>query len=264
MATTIESGLASSTSGADSFIQNDLITTGAVIWVDSVNGSDSNSGLEQKPLATLGQAITNATANNGDIIVIKSGHTQTLTSSITVNKAGLKIFGIGSGSSAPQFTVNAAIDGINITANNVEINNLYFPAGTTATNTARINIDAASVLIKACTFLCGAYDSDTITITSNGLYAKVESCSFTVTALGPVRGISIESASAAGIWMKSLSFNGGTNLNWSTAAISSTVAHLNYKYDTITLTNYAGISHSGNAKGLMSNIIAGTGSPVSA
>lgn len=263
MAIFVENGLASSTSGADSFLTNDIISTGTVIWVDSVNGSDAYAGTEAKPLATLGQAITNATASNGDIIVLKSGHTQTLSSSITISKAGLRIFGIGTGSAAPSFTVAANIDGINVTANDVVINNLYFPVGTTANNTSRINIDARNVRVKGCTFYCSTYDIDTITLTANAIDAKLESLAMTISGSLPQRGVSVESASAAGLYMYSCSFNGGT-YNWTLGAVYSTVAHLNYFYDTITLTNDAQIVHtSTSSKGVMSNIIAGTGSAVS-
>lgn len=264
MAVIIENGLAATSEGADVFITTDIIATGAVIWVDSVNGSDANSGLEGSPLATLAAAITAATANNGDIIVIKSGHTETLTSAITVNKAGVKIYGIGNGSSAPKFTVNASsIDGISITANNVEINNLYFPVGTTASNSSRVNVDAANVRIKGCTFLCGQYDLSSITLTANALYASIESCTFTVSADGPDHGIIVESASAVGLYVYNCTFNGGT-YNWDIAAIYSASAHLNFVYDTVTLTGDAAITHTAAAKGWLSNIIAGDGSQVSA
>lgn len=263
MAIILEEGLATSSEGAADFITNDLFTTGAIHWVDSVTGSDSNAGTEHAPLATLAQAVSNATASNGDIIVIKSGHTQTLTSATTINKAGLKIFGIGDGSDAPHFVGNAAIDVLNVTANDVEINNLYFPVGTTAINTARINVDARNVHIENCTFLCGVYDSDSVTITANGIDCEVVSCSFTVSSDGPDSGVKVESASATGLYIKDCAFNGGT-YNWDDAAVYSASAHLNYKYQTITLTNDAGIKHTAAAKGVISELISGSGSQVQA
>lgn len=264
MAVIIENGLAATSEGADSFITKDIIATGAVIWVDSVNGSDSNNGLEGSPLATLAAAITAATANNGDIIVLKSGHTETLTSAITVNKAGVKIYGIGNGSSAPKFTVNASsIDGLNITANNVEINNLYFPVGTTASNSSRVNVDAANVRIKGCTFMCGQYDLSSVTLTANALYPSIESCTFTVSADGPDHGIIVENSAVVGMYVYNTTFNGGT-YNWDLAGIYSAFAHLNFIYDTITLTGEAAIVHTSTAKGILSNVIAGDGSQVQA
>lgn len=263
MAILAENGFVASTSGADSFIYNDMIITGGVIWVDSVNGSDSNSGSEVAPLATIAQAVTNATANTGDIIIVKSGHTETLTTAITMSKAGLKIFGVGSGSSAPNITVGAAIDGFDITADDCEINNIYFPIGTTATNTSRINIGADRARIKGCTFLCGQYDLESITITSAGTNATIDSCTFTVSADGPDAAIEIESASATGLRIYSCSFDGGSGTNnFDNSAINSAVAHLNFVYDTVTLTNGAKIVHSAGAKGWISNPIAGDGSTV--
>ncbi len=256
-------GFASSTSGADDFIQDHVVSTGAVHWVDSVTGNDSNSGSEGQPLATIAQAITNATANNGDIILVKSGHVQSLSSAITVNKAGIRIFGIGNGTSAPAITVVAAIDGINITADDVEINNIYFPAGTTATNTARINVDADRVRIKNCRFNCGAFDSNTITLTSNASNCEIDSVSMSITADGPDGGIVIEGA-VTGLHVFNSSFDGG-DFNWDNAAIYSAAAHLNYRYETITLTNEAGISHTNSSsKGVIGDLIEGDGSQVQA
>jgi hypothetical protein len=263
MALIIENGLADAAEGADNFICEDMITTGVVIWVDSVNGNNSNSGTENSPLATLAQAITNSTANNGDIIVVKSGHAETLTSAITINKAGVKIFGIGDGSDAPKFTCNAAIDCITVSAPNVEINNFYFPAGTTATNTARIDINAAHVRVKGCTFLCGLYDQHTITLTSSALYAEIDSCTFTVSADGPDDAIIVESASASALEISNCAFNGAT-YNWDDAALYSTVAHTNFIYDSNTLTGDAVIKHTAAAKGILSNTIAAEGSTVQA
>ena len=256
MSLLFDSGLVASTTGADRFIYSNLNITGAVHWVDSVNGNDSNPGTEEFPLATLSQAHTNATANNGDLILLKSGHVGALSSSVTLSKAGLRIYGVGSGSLAPNFYPTAAIDLLNITGANIEICNLYFPIGTTATNTARINVDAAGARIRSCTFLCGLRDSNTITVTANGLYALIESCGFTVSADGPDAGIVVESASAVGLRVSNCTFNGGT-YGWDDAAIYSAAAHTAYAYDRITLTSKAHIIHTAAAKGWVSEFSVG-------
>lgn len=256
----IEAGL--DTTG-DDLIGTDLITSGAVLWVDSENGNDSNSGSRELPLATLAAAITEATASNGDIIVIESGHSETLTSAITVSKAGLKIFGLGSGSEAPNFLSNAAIDLFDITAANVELNNLYFLAATTATATAQVNVAADSVRIKGCTFLCGAYTQNVVTVTASGTNCRIESCAFTVTADGPDGGVLVESASAVGLYLYDCTFDGGT-YNWDNAAVYSTVAHTNFIYDTVTFSNNAKLIHtSSSAKGICSGLVVAAGGEVS-
>lgn len=244
----LENGLAST---GDTVLDGEIITTGATLWVDSVNGNDSNAGTKESPLATLAAAITAATASNGDIIVIKSGHTETLTSAITVSKAGLKIYGLGSGSSAPNFVCNAAIDCFDVTGAAVELNNLYFPVGTTAGNNSRINIGATGVRIKGCTFACGQYDQNTITIPAAGTYARIESCAFSVSADGPDAAILVESASAVGLYVASCTFDGST-YNWDNGAIYSAAAHLNFYYLNNTLSNNALIVHtSSTAKGIL-------------
>lgn len=256
-----ENGLVSTTSGGDSFISSDITITGTAIWVDSVNGNNSYAGTEEFPLATLAQAITNATASNGDLIILKSGHTETLTANLALSKAGLKILGLGSGSSAPNFKSNANIDLFTVSAAGVELNNLYFLASTTATCTARIDINAANCRIKGCTFLCGAFDQNSITITASGLYASIISCSMSVTADGPDAGVIVESASAVGLRIESCSFSGGT-YNWDDAAIYSASAHTNFVYDTVTLTNKAHIIHTAAAKGYVTGVVAGDNSQV--
>lgn len=257
-----EGGIVATDSGGDEFIYNDLIITGAVYWVDSVNGSDSNAGTEEFPFQTLSAAVTAATASSGDIIILKSGHSQTLSSSQSIAKAGLKIYGLGTGSSKATINTSANIDILNITANDVEINGVRFTAGTTTANTARINIDAARVKVKSCVFLCGAYDANTITITANGVGATIESCTFTVSADGPDSGILIESASAHGVKLISNSFNGGT-YGWDDAAVYSASAHLQFHYEENTLTSKAHIVHTAAAKGWCSGTVAGDNCRVS-
>lgn len=250
-------------SAADDFISSSVIATGAVHWVDSQTGSDANSGAECFPVATLQQAITNATANNGDLIIIKSGHAQVLSTTVALSKAGVRVFGIGAATLAPQFTVAAAIDGITVTANDCELNNLYFPVGTAVNNTARINVDARNVRVKGCTFKCGARDIDTITVTANGIDAKIDSVSLEVMAAGPQTGVKIESAAAAGLSIENSAFSGG-EIGWSLGGVYSGFAHLNYRYEAINLTECANIVHSAAAKGVLSDITADDGSQVTA
>lgn len=248
MARFLENGLATT---GDDLLEGEIITTGAVIWVYSVSGNDSNSGSKELPKATLAGAISAATASNGDIVVIKAGHTETLTSAITLSKAGVKIYGLGTGSGAPNFICNAAIDCIDITGADVEVNNLYFPVGTTTGNNSRINIGAARALVKDCTFVCGLYDQTTITIPAAGTYARIEGCAFSVSVDGPDSAILIESASAVGLKVKDCTFDGST-YNWDDAAIYSAQAHTNFIYEANQLSNNAIIKHtSTSAKGIL-------------
>lgn len=251
-----ENGITSTSAGGSTFISSDIHVTGGVRWVDSVNGNDSNAGTEDLPLATLEAAITASTSANGDIIIVKAGHSQTVTSSISITKI-LRIYGLGSGSNKPAFTVNGNIDLFNLGARGIHLYNLRFPAGSAA-HTARINIDEADCVVSDCDFTCGANDLHSITITANGINAKIEGCSFAVSADGPDEAIIVESASAAHLHVNNCSFNAGS-YNWDNAALYSAFAHLNYAYQGNTLTSGASIVHTAAAKGYVSGTVAGDG-----
>jgi hypothetical protein len=67
-----------------------LDTNAKVFFVDPTNGSDSNVGTKEAPFAGLQTAIDACTDDNGDVIVRMPG-SETPTSAITVDKAGVTI-----------------------------------------------------------------------------------------------------------------------------------------------------------------------------
>lgn len=104
-----------------------LFTTGNVFYVDSVRGSNGNVGTDpSQPLATWAQAQTSTTASNGDVVVIKPSHTETIGSAggLTLSKAGVSYVGLGSGATRPTVTfatattATAIISGANIIVDN--------------------------------------------------------------------------------------------------------------------------------------------------
>jgi len=244
-------------------ISNDIEITGVAYFVNSVTGSDSNAGTNQnKPKATLcgaSGAYSVATANNGDVIIIDSSHTEIISSSFSFSKAGVRVYGLGSGSSKAQFTCNAAIDMFNLSAARNWIYNLRFPVGTTATNTARVNVAAINCGVIDCDFLYGASDTDGITVTSAGLDFEANGCTHTISANGADSGIVIESASAVGLKIIDCSFDGG-DYNFDNAGVYSTVAHTEFYYKDITLLNEAHIIHTAAAKGICSGTVMSDGS----
>lgn len=86
-------------------------TTGRVFWVapssytvdgKAYSASDNNDGLwPNRALATINQAVTNATADVGDVIMVIGG-SYTFTATQTISKAGLRIFGIAGGPHSPH------------------------------------------------------------------------------------------------------------------------------------------------------------------
>lgn len=82
-------------------------TTGNYWFVSSITGASANSGKNpSQPFATLAQAVSAATANNGDVIILMPQHAETLASAaaITISKAGLYIIGLGAGGQRATFT----------------------------------------------------------------------------------------------------------------------------------------------------------------
>lgn len=257
-----ENGLVEIADGGITDTVADIFVTGAVYWVNSVTGNDANAGTNRNaPKATLAGAISAATANNGDLIVIEADHSESLGSSVSISKAGLRIMGLGTGSSKPSFTVTAAVDGLNFSAARCEISNCRFPAGTTTANTSRCNLGAAGLRVFDCDFLCGANDLETITVPDAGDDAEVNGCTFTVTADGPDSAIRAESATTLGLKVIGCQFDGGT-VDFDDAGLYSSVAHTEFLYRDNVLLNKASIIHTAAAKGQCVGTVAGDGSRV--
>lgn len=171
--------------------------TGNRFWVDSNTGTDAAGWgrSPDKPFDTLAYAFSSdgCTANNGDIIYVMEGHAEAPTTAITMDIAGVRVVGLGSGLTRPQITGGAAsIDNITITAADITVKNLYFNEATVSAATANINIAAANATIDGCHMDMGANDRIGISITADGEKPRIVNCSFIVTADGPDSAIGIE------------------------------------------------------------------------
>ena len=88
---------------------------GKTFWVDSGDGSNGpgqfGKGTFKHAFATLDYAISKVkqTGNNGDVIRIKAGHAETLTSAgaIAIDIAGITAIGEGYGADRPTFTFSS-------------------------------------------------------------------------------------------------------------------------------------------------------------
>ena len=260
MSKNYENGIVASGAGFPSDISKDIEVTGDVFWLNSALGNDANAGTNRsEPKATITSAIAAATANNGDLIIIEPSHEETITAEIDVDKAGIRILGLGSGSTKPRFTVDFAGDGFNITANRVELNNLKFPIGTTANNTSRINLASPGSRVFGCVFECGENDIETITIPTAGKDCEINACTFTIVEDGPDSGIEIESATALGLKVIGCQFDGG-DFNFDSGAIFSSVSHTEFLYRDNVLINQAHIIHNSESKGQAAGTVMGDGS----
>lgn len=124
---------------------------GQVKWVDS-GSAVSGDGTFTRPYTTIDEAIGKCTANNGDYIIVKPGHTETVSaaSGIDFDVAGITVIGLGSGSDRPTVTFGTAITAdVDIDAANVTLVNLLFVNGIDNL-TAPIDVNAANFRMIGC------------------------------------------------------------------------------------------------------------------
>lgn len=112
---------------------------GRVFWVSNstvvpdggIGGADGNDGSFLRPFATIQKGLDSATASRGDVVFVKPGHAETIANAttLTFNKAGVAIVGLGAGSLRPTLTFStAATANIPVTAANVVVANVLFKA----------------------------------------------------------------------------------------------------------------------------------------
>jgi len=125
---------------------------GKIFWVSNATtlltgqrgGSNGNKGTFDSPFATIDYAIGQCTANRGDIIMVKPGHAEAVTStSIACDVAGVSIVGLGKGAMKPVLTFGATDSRINVTAANCTWQNFRFTAGIGDVVTAVLHATAA-------------------------------------------------------------------------------------------------------------------------
>lgn len=118
-------------------------------------GSDGNHGTFDSPFATLNYALTQCLANRGDIIMIKPGHAETVSSATALNfsMAGVAIIGLGYGSSRPKFTLDTAnTSTIPVTADNISIQNCQIVGNFLSIAAAFTVASAKNFTIQNCSF----------------------------------------------------------------------------------------------------------------
>src|SRR3990167_1462142 len=88
-------------------------TTGNIWWVDSGSATGANAvGYGRNPDApflTIDYAIGQASANNGDIIYVMPGHSETRSTTgnfLAHDVAGGRMIGVGGGSDRPTLTLS--------------------------------------------------------------------------------------------------------------------------------------------------------------
>jgi len=172
----------------------------ARIWyVDSADGSNGSLGISPtSPLATLAYALTQAESD--DTIFLTPGGSETVTSTISVSTARVKIFcpadNLNSG-----YTITGAgtLDLMTVSAANVTIEGLRFVhTGTTSSTSGILTTAAADQLtVSSCLFSDVAATSSAggagVELVDDADYALIEGCTF----IDTVSGVLCTTANAA-------------------------------------------------------------------
>jgi len=124
-----------------------LLAEAALLFVDSgaTNALDADDGIHghsfQYPFATANFANYMATASQGDVILLAPGHAETIndggtasstaTDELVMDKIGVTMLGIGTGTLRPTFTMGSddTTATINITAANCRLSNVRVISG---------------------------------------------------------------------------------------------------------------------------------------
>lgn len=152
-----------------------LAYPGKVFWVSNATtllqgqrgGSNGNKGTYDSPFATVTYAITQCVASRGDIIFVKAGHAETLSTAtgIAASIAGVAIVGLGSGSLRPTFTLDtAATTTVAVTAANVAFKNLIFSANFADITAVFTTTTAKWLTIEDCRFQATATNMNFLNI----------------------------------------------------------------------------------------------------
>lgn len=239
-------GISSVSTAPSTLSQTPYLTTGGIRYVDSVTGSDSNSGLrEEAPKATVfgaAGALSVTTDGVSDLIVCKSTHRETISSAYTfaTPMTYVSIVGIGSGTARPTFT--SAVAGVAITTAQVgtRFENLLFAASTAAT-TSRITITGAGCEVRDCQFNAGANDGTDQVLINGAADVSVVGCGFTVTAAGgsgSQTALRVIGASPR-LFVEDVTINGGS-AGWNGTAFLINSADVDgFRVRNLTLSNYS-------------------------
>lgn len=209
----------------DSLVTNSPLEINGNVWyVDASTGVDAASPAgrnRNKPLASLSQAITNC--GDGDVIVCMDGHTETLTSALSIDQDVL-IVGAGSSSGLPtvKFTINAASAALFSFAggalSTVGMRNIWIEENAQANSVSKLVTGGSLNYL----FLDGLYvecdgNDDAVALDLDvDQCARIDNCTFISTSTDntaqPAAAIALRNTPV--LQMKGTTFSGGT-VGWS-------------------------------------------------
>ena len=196
MATATQVSQTTSTGSIPTVGINQVYTTGALLHVDSNNGAATNNGLTpNQAVLTIAQAITLATANAGDVILLLPGHAESIAAELSISTEGITFLGLGNGDNRPVITFDTATAaGITLAADNIRFSNIVF-LNAVDSQVEMIDVaDAAYAVFDNCQFLEGSSTQFLIgiSITNVGAdYCKILNCEFRAITAGADSAIKI-------------------------------------------------------------------------
>lgn len=204
-------------------------TSGRVFWVKAQAAGDYTTFVAEHPdysdgipavYTTVDEAVGACTADEGDVVKVCAGHTETVTAtSIALDVAGITIECLGNGKSAPVFTFSIAAATIVASADDIKWSGGYFLANhldvaSTFTLGAAKDFhldeatfeDSSNVLNFLSVITTGTtdYATDGLTVTNNKNYALNTTPLAFISVLGDcdrltVTGNYVNSASTADV-----------------------------------------------------------------
>lgn len=164
-------------------------------------GSDGNKGTFDSPFSTLDYAVGQCVANRGDIIFVKPGHAETISTAaiLVLDVAGIAIVGLGQGSSRPTLTFSTnATANIPVTAANITVHNILHKANVAdcvSAYTATGTNTPTDFTIDACEFRDGSSVLNFIKcVTGNATANSMDGFTF---SNNKVRGLATTAATQA-------------------------------------------------------------------
>ena len=135
-----------------------------------MGSSDGNPGTYQKPFSTLDFAVGRCTANRGDVIYLKPGHTETIgaAAAVDLDVAGITVIGLGTGTDQARLDFTATAGTVEVNADNISIYNVNFHANISAVVIGlSILTLATDTIVKGCTFDVETTTTDEFLISVN-------------------------------------------------------------------------------------------------
>lgn len=125
------------------------VYNGTALLSGQIGGSNGNKGTFDQPFSTLDYAVSRCVADRGDIIFIKPGHAETISTAtaLAIDVAGVAVIGLGRGSNRPTFNLTATTSTITMSANNCVFWNCLVTGGIDAI-TAVYTVSGADCVLQ--------------------------------------------------------------------------------------------------------------------